>query len=335
MSDNETKTDTPAEAPAPAPEKSAASKKQEAPRQVSRLYSRLRRDKPTGQPQPSAALSNEPVTEIDNLPVRATAPAHLVGDSDAPRDDRPERSERRDRFDRGDRGDRGRNRRGPGERRSRDDRYDDRPRERNRHRDDEVPAKAPVEAEASTAEEVVVEEKPVRPADDSTPTRSATIEEKEERAEDSTQSERQPRRNSLRFETPDESEDDRSHLIQEFKPSRHAARERKSSQKPASTGSKGSLIGWIKSVFTGGDEVKEAEKPKTSRGNQSGGRRPQSRGQGGRGQGGRGQGGRGPRQDQPGNSTDGEGRPRRRRRRRRNGPGGGQGGGGNRPPRNN
>lgn len=288
MSENETNTDKPAETPATAVQNSAAPETPAAPQQVSRLYARYRRDKSGGATVTPSALSSDPVTSADNLPVRATAPAHLIGDSDQRNDDRFERPERRERPDRGDRrdrgdrddrrdrGDRGRNRQGPGGQYDRDERRRESPEPTNvpeprEHR--EEPAQAPSD------------ERPDKEAKTDTPP-----------------SEQRQRRRGPRFEETRDQPSDRSHLIQEFKPSRHAKPAGHQVSRKGTEEKKGSLMGWIKSVFTGGDEATETPAAPPSRNRQQDGRNPRSQS----------------------NTGARDGAPRRRRRGRRSGSGGGQ-----------
>jgi len=301
----------------------------------------MRRDKVGTPPPASASLSAEPVTQIDNLPVRATAPAHLVGDGNPSRDERPERSERREgsdrpgryerrerggRDDRGERGGRGgRDDRGRGRRQSND----------RRNSDDRPPAttwEAPAEETPSEADFEPAERNLV-------PDESPDLIEQEDQDDEIEETEENPRqRRGPRFEAADDEASNRSHLIQEFKPSRHA--DRSTSARSGQTGpeKKGSLMGWIKSVFTGGEQSTQTPESKPSEA-PSGDRRSGGRsGDRGRGSRSRGQGGRGPNQGPQSGGTDGEGRPRRRRRRGGGGGGGGRGRGGRpdgnrRPPR--
>jgi len=304
MSANETNTDQKADTPATAVQESAAPKTPVAPQQVSRLYARYRRDRASEATVTASPLSSDPVTTVDNLPVRATAPAHLVGDSDRTDDDRSERRERperRERRDRSDSRERGRYRRDNDDRRDRDS------------RDDRQETPEPIEAS-----------EPREDASQPDVDHSAKIESSE--AEPNTEnapSERKPRRRGPRFEETNEGSSDRAHLIQEFKPSRHAQdSQRKPSTRKETDEKKGSLMGWIKSVFTGGDETKDTPTATPSR-------NPR-------------QGNRGPRPQSDSGNRDGA--PRRRRRGRRSGSGGQgrqgggqnrrrQGGGNNRPRR--
>lgn len=279
MSENETNTDKPAETPATAVQNSAAPETPAAPKQVSRLYARYRRDKTGGTTLTPSPLSSDPVTSADNLPVRATAPAHLVGDSDQRNDDRferPERRERRERPERGDRGDRGRNRRDQGEQYDRGE----------RRRESSDPTNMPEPRER--------EEEPSGAPSAERPEREAKT--------DTAPSEQRQRRRGPRFEESGDQSSDRSHLIQEFKPSRHAKPAGHQDSGKGTEGKKGSLMGWIKSVFTGGDEATETPAAPPSRNRQQGGRHPRS-------------------ESGPGNR---DGAPRRRRRGRRSGSGGGQ-----------
>lgn len=287
MSANEINTDKSAETPATAVQNTAAPEKPAAPQQVSRLFARYRRDKAGGTTQTPSPLSSDPVTSADNLPVRATAPAHLVGDSDQRSDDRFERPERRDRGDRPDRGDRrdrpDRGDRGHG-RRDQGRQYD---RAENRR---ESPDPAHV------TETRQGEEAPARVQSTERPDTEAKT--------DTAPSEQRPRRRGPRFEETGDQSSDRSHLIQEFKPSRHAKPAGHQDSKKGTEEKKGSLMGWIKSVFTGGDEATETPAAPPSRNRQPGNRgpRPQS------------------------NAGNRDGAPRRRRRGRRSGSGGGGGG---------
>ena len=299
MSANETNTDQKADTPATAVQESAAPKTPAAPKQVSRLYARYRRDRASEATVTASSLSSDPVTTVDNLPVRATAPAHLVGDSDRTDDDRSERRERPERRERRDRSDgreRGRYRR------DNDDRRDRSSRDERRH---ETPE--PIEASESRED-----------AGEPDVDHSAKIEKPEaEPNTGNTPSERKRRRRGPRFEEMSEGSSDRAHLIQEFKPSRHAQDSlRKPTTRKDTDEKKSSLMGWIKSVFTGGDETKETPTATPSR-------NPR-------------QGNRGPRPQTGSGNRDGA--PRRRRRGRRSGSGGGQnrrrqGGGNNRPRR--
>ena len=127
----------------------------------------------------------------------------------------------------------------------------------------------------------------------------------EEKTESAPSQQRQGRRGP-RFEETGDQSSDRSHLIQEFKPSRHAKPAGRQDPKKGTEEKKGSLMGWIKSVFTGGDEATETPAAPPSRNRQ--------------------QGNRGPRQQSDAGNRDGA--PRRRRRGRRSGSGGGGSGGG-------
>ena len=325
MSANDTNPDKPAETPPAVVQKPAASKSPAAPRQVSRLYARMRRDKAGTPPPASASLSGEPVTQIDNLPVRATAPSHLVGEGEPSRDDRsvrPERSGRFDRSERRHRGDRG-GRGGSGERRERSGRDDRGPGPRRpedrRERDERPPEtswEAPAEESAAPAE-FEPAERVYRPDE---PDQTNEYEDQEEGPDED---ETSPPRRGPRFEAADDVDSDRSHLIQEFKPSRHSESPRGGTPTHVPAGKKGSLMGWIKSVFTGGGETTET--PDSSRPSSPSGDRRSRDSERGRGDRGRGQGGRGSGQGPSSGGTDADGRPRRRRR-RRSGPGGGGGG---------
>jgi len=268
MSANETHTDRPAETPASAVQKSAAPETPAAPQQVSRLYARYRRDKVGGTTITSSPLGSDPVTSADNLPVRATAPAHLVGDSGPREDNRPERPERRERSNRGDRG---RHRREKG-----------RPYDRGERRQESSDPANPTETREAETE----------------PTQEPQAETLNPEAKtDTASSDQRPRRRGPRFEETGDQSSDRSHLIQEFKPSRHVKPAGRQDSKKGTEEKKGSLMGWIKSVFTGGDEVVEAPAAPPSRDRQPGNRspRPQS------------------------SSGNRDGAPRRRRRGRRSG----------------
>ena len=222
----------------------------------------MRRDKVGTPPPASASLSAEPVTQIDNLPVRATAPAHLVGDGNPSRDDRPERPERREGSDRSDRHERrergGRDDRGErGGRGRRDDRGRGRDRSGERRNQDDRPPATTWEApgEESTSET------DFEPAESTIlPDESPDLAGQEEVDEEVEETGRNPRqRRGPRFEAADDEATDRSHLIQEFKPSRHADRSTSPSRQTTSE-KKGSLMGWIKSVFTGGDQSTQSPK---------------------------------------------------------------------------
>ena len=281
MSAKEINTDKSAETPATAVHNTAAPEKPAAPQQVSRLFARYRRDKAGGTTQTPSPLSSDPVTSADNLPVRATAPAHLVGDSDQRSDDRSERPERRERPDRGDRrdrpdrGDRGHGRRDQGRQYDRDE---------SRR---ESPDQANV-AETRQRGEAPARVQPAERPDTQAMTETAPSEQ------------RQGRRGP-RFEETGDQSSDRSHLIQEFKPSRHAKPAGHQDSRKGTEEKKGSLMGWIKSVFTGGDEATETPAAPPSKNRQPGNRgpRPQS------------------------NAGNRDGAPRRRRRGRRSGSGGG------------
>jgi len=294
MSANETNTDNTAEAPATAVQKSAAPETPAAPPQVSRLYARLRRDKSGGPTQTVSPLSSEPVTSADNLPVRATAPAHLIGDSDRPNEERYERPERRERRERperrerSDHRDRGRNRRDHGGRFDREERR---------------PEPADTAAESQDSTEEPAKAQPVEGLDS------------ERETSPSEQRPQRPQRRGPRFEESGDQGSDRSHLIQEFKPSRHAKSTSNQASRKGTAEKKGSLMGWIKSVFTGGEATPETPAATPSRNRPQGNRGPRGQGRSG-----------------PGNR---DGAPRRRRRGRRSGSGGGQGRGQNRGPRNN
>jgi hypothetical protein len=281
MSANETNTDNDAELSPSIVQDSAAPEKPVAPQQVSRLYARYRRDKASGSTQTTSPLSSDPVTSADSLPVRATAPAHLIGDSDRANNERPQRPERGERADRQDRE---YNRQGQ-----------DRPPERGQRR------REPSGRLTTVTESLEGDGNPDQPSDPITRPREA---EKDIRRSDQSHKRRGPR-----FEEIGEQSSDRTHLIQEFKPSRHANPAPRQTSGKGADEKKGSLLGWIKSVFTGGDTATDTPSATPSR----------SPRQGNLGSG------------QRSNTRNADGRPRHRRRGRRSGSDGRQ----NRGRRNN